>query len=80
MNDVTFSDFIQLFRVFQRADGEGCCKIVEFELLCHFGRFAEPHFIADKTALAALRHIFQGMGLCYYGLWWRKRKLPYVYG
>ena len=43
--------------------------------------------VMDEMGIDLTRHtpkskpIYRaGMGLCYYGLWWRKRKLPYVYG
>ena len=54
-----FSDFVDLDRVFQRADGKGGCEIVVVSLFCQFCGFFHTQAVAFETAFAAFGYVFK---------------------
>ena len=54
-----FSDFVDLGRIFQWADREGCCEIVIAAFFCQFCSFFHTQTVAFETAFTAFGYIFE---------------------
>ena len=64
-----FSDFVDLDRVFQRADGKGGGEIVVASLFCQSCGFFHPQAVAFEAAFAAFGYIFEAFGHLEEFLW-----------